>query len=151
MSPNRRIFLNIIATYGRSLYALVCGLFISRWVFAAAGKREFGLYGVVGGMMVIELLAGAMRRGRGGIAAVDDDMRQTYTVKHIRTLLSYGEIRYKTYVNCDKMESLPAQIVADSIICACVTVKRYACSIARICECADGATAESEIERSEGG
>jgi len=48
------------------------------------------------------------------------------------------------------MESLPAQIVADSIICACVTVKRYACSIARICECADGATAESEIERSEG-
>lgn len=62
-----------------------------------------------------------------------------------------GEIRYKTYVNCDKMESLPAQIVADSIICACVTVKRYACSIARICECADGATAESEIERSEGG
>ena len=33
--------------------------------------------------MVIELLAGAMRRGRGGIVAVED-MRQTYTVKHIR-------------------------------------------------------------------
>ena len=47
---------------------------------------------MVGGMMVIELLAGTMRRGRGGIAAVEDDMRQTYTVKHIRkglTLLSY--------------------------------------------------------------
>lgn len=27
MSPNRRILLNIIATYGRSLYALVTGLF----------------------------------------------------------------------------------------------------------------------------
>ena len=42
--------------------------------------------------MVIELLAGTMRRGRGGIAAVEDDMRQTYTVKHIRkglTLLSF--------------------------------------------------------------
>ena len=41
--------------------------------------------------MVIELLAGTMRRGRGRIAAVEDDMRQTYTVKHIRkglTLLS---------------------------------------------------------------
>ena len=25
MSPNRRIFLNIVATYGRSLFALVCG------------------------------------------------------------------------------------------------------------------------------
>ena len=50
-----------------------------------------GVCGVVGGMMVIELLAGTMRRGRGGIAAVEDDMRQTYTVEHIRkglTLLS---------------------------------------------------------------
>ena len=26
MTPNRRIFLNIVATYGRSLYALVIGL-----------------------------------------------------------------------------------------------------------------------------
>ena len=49
---------------------------------------------MVGGMMVIELLAGTMRRGRGGIVAVEDDMRQTYTVKHIRkglTLLSRVE------------------------------------------------------------
>ena len=69
MSPNRRIFLNIIATYGRSLYALVCGLFISRWVLAAFVKSDFGLYGVVGGMMVIELLAGTMRLDRGRFAA----------------------------------------------------------------------------------
>ena len=62
------LFLNISATYGRSLYALVCGLFVSRWVLAAAEKSEFGVYGVVGGMMVIELLAGAMRRGRDRIA-----------------------------------------------------------------------------------
>ena len=67
MSPNHRIFLNIVATYGRSLYALVCGLFISRWVLAALGKSEFGVCGVVGGKMVIELLAGTMRRGRGKI------------------------------------------------------------------------------------
>ena len=51
---------------------------------SAAGKSEFGVCGVVGGMMVNELLAGTMRRGRGGIVAVEDDMRQTYTVKHIR-------------------------------------------------------------------
>ena len=61
MTSNRRIFLNIVATYGRSLYALVCGLFISRWVLAALGKTDFGLYGVVGGMMVIALLAFTMR------------------------------------------------------------------------------------------
>lgn len=63
-------------------------------MLAAAGKREFGLYGVVCGMTVIELLAGNMRLVRGGIAAVGNDMRQTYTVKHIRkglTLLSYSD------------------------------------------------------------
>ena len=58
------LFLNISATYCRSVYTLVCGLFIGRWVLAAAGKSEFGVCGVVGGMMVIELLAGTMRRGR---------------------------------------------------------------------------------------
>ena len=69
MTQNRRIVLNIIATYGRSLYALVCGLFISRWVLAALGKTDFGLYGVAGGMMAIEVLAGKMRRGRVVFAA----------------------------------------------------------------------------------
>lgn len=42
--------------------------------------------------MVIELLAGKMRLDRGRIAVVEDDMRQTCTVKHIRkglTLLNY--------------------------------------------------------------
>ena len=36
---------------------------------AAAEKSEFGVCGVVGGKMVIELLAGAMRSVRGRIAA----------------------------------------------------------------------------------
>ena len=48
----------------------VCGVFVS-WRLLAARKSEFGVCGVVGGMMVIELLAGAMRRGRGRIAAGD--------------------------------------------------------------------------------
>ena len=34
------------------------------WWVSAAEKSEFGLCCVVGGMMVIELLAGTMRRGR---------------------------------------------------------------------------------------
>ena len=53
-------------------------------MLAAAEKSEFGVCGVVGGMMVIEVLAGTMRLDRGRIAAGEDDMRQTYTVKHIR-------------------------------------------------------------------
>ena len=52
MTPNRRIFFNIIATYGRSLYALVCGLFTARWVLEALGQVDFGLYGLVGGLTV---------------------------------------------------------------------------------------------------
>ena len=39
----------------------------------AVGKSEIGLCGVVGGMMVIELLAGTMRRGRSGIAAAGNE------------------------------------------------------------------------------
>ena len=50
MTANRRIFLNIIATYGRSVYALVLGLFTARWVLEALGQVDFGLYGVVGGL-----------------------------------------------------------------------------------------------------
>ena len=68
MFPNRRIFLNIITTYGWLLYALVCGLLIGRWVLAV-GKSEAGLYGVVGGMMVIVLLAFTMILVRGGVTA----------------------------------------------------------------------------------
>ena len=41
-----------------------------RWVLAV-GKSEFGLCGVVGGMMVIEMLAGKMRLDRDGIAVVE--------------------------------------------------------------------------------
>lgn len=51
MSPNKRIFLNIVATYGRSLFALVCGLFSARWVLEALGQEDFGLYGLVGGLV----------------------------------------------------------------------------------------------------
>ena len=54
MSPNRRILLNIVATYGRSWCALVCGLFISRLVVAALGS---GLDDVVGGMTMVVAVA----------------------------------------------------------------------------------------------
>ena len=50
MTQNRRIILNIAATYGRSLLALLFGLFSSRWVLMSLGQTDFGLYGVVGGI-----------------------------------------------------------------------------------------------------
>ena len=48
MSPNRRIFLNIVATYGRSLYALAVGLFCGRWILMALGEVDCGLMTSVG-------------------------------------------------------------------------------------------------------
>ena len=42
MTPNRRIFLNIIATYGRSLYALVAGA-----LYGAVGVGGVGAGGVM--------------------------------------------------------------------------------------------------------
>ena len=67
MTENRRIFLNIIFTYGRSLLAIVGTLFISRWVLMALGQIDYGLFGVIGGMIIFvqfvnNVLAGATAR-----------------------------------------------------------------------------------------
>ena len=43
------------------------------WLVLAAEKSEFGLYGVVGGMTMIELLAYKMRSVSGRIAAVENE------------------------------------------------------------------------------
>ena len=52
MTENRRIFWNVVATYSRSLFSLVCGLFTARWVLGALGTVDYGLYGVVGGLVM---------------------------------------------------------------------------------------------------
>lgn len=51
MTENRRIFLNIVATYGRSLYALALGLVTARWALEALGVADYGVMGVVGGLV----------------------------------------------------------------------------------------------------
>ena len=43
MSPSLRIPLNIVVTYGRSLYALAIGLFCGRWMLMALGDVDYGL------------------------------------------------------------------------------------------------------------
>ena len=72
MSPNRRIVLNVIATYGRSLYALLVGLFVARWVLQALGKTDYGLMGVVGGLSgFVVFLNGLMATAVGRFYAVN--------------------------------------------------------------------------------
>lgn len=67
MTQNRRIALNTIATYGRSIFGVLCGIFSTRWVLEALGEEDFGLYVVVGGMVIFLSffniqLAGAVSR-----------------------------------------------------------------------------------------
>lgn len=67
MSPSTRILMNTLATYGRSVVALALGLMSTRWVLQALGSDDFGLYGVVGSIIVFitylnTTLAGAVTR-----------------------------------------------------------------------------------------
>ncbi len=52
MTTGQRILFNALATYGRTLLAIFLGLFSSRWVLAALGEIDYGLMGVVGGILV---------------------------------------------------------------------------------------------------
>lgn len=57
MTENRRIFWNIVATYGRSLYALAIGIFCGRWSLMVLGEVDYGLLGLIGGLSgVISML-----------------------------------------------------------------------------------------------
>ena len=52
ITENRRIALNVAVTYGRTVIDVLCSLFAVRWVLMALGERDFGLYGVVGGLVI---------------------------------------------------------------------------------------------------
>lgn len=58
-----------------------------------------------------------------------------------------GEIRYKTYVNCDGLESLPGAVIQDSIYVGCIMMDRYGDGIAALA--LGFSDAETEIKKSE--
>lgn len=60
MTQTKRIFLNVVATYGRSLYSLALGLFSARWLLASLGKSDYGLYGLIGGITVFMTFMNSM-------------------------------------------------------------------------------------------
>ena len=51
MTANKRIVLNVVASYGRSLFSLMCGIFTGRWLLLSLGEVDYGLFGVVGGIV----------------------------------------------------------------------------------------------------
>ncbi len=52
---NKRIAINAFFTIWQSLIATVCGLFTGRWVLNALGDEGYGVFSVVGGVMVFVL------------------------------------------------------------------------------------------------
>lgn len=52
MANKRLIVLNTLVSYGRSLLSAALTLFSTRWVLAALGEQDLGLYYVVGGVVV---------------------------------------------------------------------------------------------------
>ena len=58
-----------------------------------------------------------------------------------------GEIRYKTYVNCDGLESLSPAVIQDSICVGCFMMDRYGDGIAALA--LGFSDAETEIKKAE--
>ena len=58
-----------------------------------------------------------------------------------------GEIRYKAFVNCDGLETLPPEIIKDSIYVCCVMMDRYGDGIAALA--LGFSDAETEIRKAE--
>lgn len=53
MTPTRRIFINIVASHGRSIFVLACGFLTSRWALKVLGNESYGLLNLIGGMAII--------------------------------------------------------------------------------------------------
>lgn len=67
MDEKKRIIINIIATYARSIITVFVGLLSSRWLLMALGESDYGLFGLVGGLTVFisfinTLMSGAVSR-----------------------------------------------------------------------------------------
>lgn len=52
MNPSQRIALNTAATYARSVLGVALALFSSRWVLNSLGQTDFGLFYLVGSIIV---------------------------------------------------------------------------------------------------
>lgn len=64
MSAAKTILRNALFSYGRTLIAAALTLFSSRWVLADLGSSDYGIYGLVGGLLVfIGFISGVLSQG----------------------------------------------------------------------------------------
>lgn len=53
MKQSHRIILNTLTAYGQSVFGIALNLFSARWVLEALGQVDFGLYGVIGSIVLL--------------------------------------------------------------------------------------------------
>ena len=139
LSPKKRIFLNIVVTYGRTLLGTICGIFTARWALMALGEVDFGLFGVVGGLAVfISFFNGILATATGRFYAFSvgeskksgqdglEKCRQwfnTALLLHIVVPLIFAAVGYPVGVYAiERWLTIPPDRIA-----ACVWVFRFAC------------------------
>ena len=67
MASKKVIILNTAFTYLRTILAALVGLFTARWVLNSLGESDYGLYGLVGSILIFitflnNVLAGSVAR-----------------------------------------------------------------------------------------
>lgn len=141
MSPNKRIVLNVAATYGRSLYQLLCGLVTARWVLNSLGQVDYGLYGVIGGLSAFIMFfsgllgssigrfyafaVGAARTGKSAEDGLEECRKWFNTALALHTVLPLILLLtgYPLGVwTIEKFLNIPEDRIVD-----CVIVFRYVC------------------------
>lgn len=66
MNQSQRIALNTAATYGRSVFGVALALFSSRWVLNSLGQTDFGIFSVVGSLIVFVTFMNNVMAGSAG-------------------------------------------------------------------------------------
>lgn len=66
MTSSRRITLNTLATYVRSIFSAGLALFSSRWVLSALGQTDFGLFALVGSLIAFVSILNGIVGGSAG-------------------------------------------------------------------------------------
>ena len=131
MTANRRIFLNLVATYGRSLYALALGLFTARWALEALGQVDYGLFGLVGGLTIfVSILDNLLATGVGRFYAVSVGHMQTDRAAGLRECRRWFSTAVVIHV------VLPTTLVSVGYPLGCWAIKHYLTIPAdRVVEC----------------
>lgn len=143
MTENRRIALNTVATYGRSIFGVLCGIFSTRWVLEALGQVDFGLYGLIGSMVIfisflnIQFASAIARYYAYAIGAAKASMDNKSGMEECRAWFSIAVLIHLVLPGCLLAVGYPVGIhaidngwieIPPDRLSACVWLWRFVCA-----------------------